>query len=562
VAATFVMDRLIGTARFAGFAGRALLPHMLPRRLIRLLPVVTPERLLVAPPEIISGDAAQATDIYAGYFIMAGHAITADGRSIFDVKPPSFAWGTALHSFGWLTHLRANDTTLARMHARALMEDWMAHASRGQARMSSFITAQRVMAWLIHAPFVLEGAAPRFHRRFLRSMARQVRRLRWEYSSTPPGLPRLTTALALTMAGLCFADAAGVLKVGSRRLSAELERQILPDGTHISRNPSMLLVILSVLMPLKQTFITRDIQPPSALLNAIDRMLPMVRFFQHGDGAFALFNGMGATPAHLLRAILSFDDAGGKPVMNAPHAGYQRLEAGQLVAVMDTGTPPPLALSHKAHGGTLAFELSSGEQRIIVNCGAPESAEGVWSLAARATAAHSTAGIADASSCRFLRVRWMQNLFGAPIISGPRTVPVARDETSTGEVLRASHDGYARRFGVVHERTWRLGTDGTTLDGVDVFRRIKRKWRSNLPFTIRFHLHPDLTAIRDESTGAVRITLPNGEKWMFVADGVTPSLEESVHLADARGVRRTTQILIAGRIKDMPRVAWTFTRMG
>ena len=36
--------------------------------------------------------------------------------------------------------------------------------------------------------------------------------------------------------------------------------------------------------------------PPPALLNAIDRMMPMLRFFRHGDGNFALFNGMGPTP--------------------------------------------------------------------------------------------------------------------------------------------------------------------------------------------------------------------------------------------------------------------------
>jgi uncharacterized heparinase superfamily protein len=562
VAGLFVMDRLIGSVRLAGFAGQSMLPHLLPRRLIRLLPVVTPERLLVAPPEIVAGDAAIAADLYAGYFVLAGHAVAADGRSIFDAEPPAFAWGAALNSFTWLTHLRASDTTLARIHARALIEDWVAHPSRGRVRMSSIVTAQRVMAWMVHAPFLLEGAAPRFHRRFLRSLSRQVRRLRWEYATTPPGLPRLTTALALTMAGLCFADGGKILKTGTRRLTVELEKQILPDGAHISRNPAMLLSILNMLLPLKDTFISREVPPPSALLNAIDRMMPMVRFFQHGDGTFALFNGMGGTPFDLVKAVLSFDDAKGKPVRNAPHSGYQRLESGDLVALMDTGAPPPLGVSRKAHAGTLSFELSSGAQRIIVNCGAPETGEGVWSLAARATAAHSTAGVNDASSCRFVRVKWLQNLFGAPIVSGPRNVPVARDETTNGDVLRASHDGYLRRFGLIHERTWRLGADGASLDGVDVFRHARRRVRAGLPYAIRFHLHPDATAAQDESTGTVRITLANGEKWMFVADGIKPRLEESVHLADARGVCRTTQILIASTVKDMPRVAWAFTRMG
>ena len=55
--------------------------------------------------------------------------------------------------------------------------------------------------------------------------------------------------------------------------------------------------ILLELLPLRQAYSSRNIAPPPALLNAIDRMMPMLRFFRHSDGTFAHFNGMGATPA-------------------------------------------------------------------------------------------------------------------------------------------------------------------------------------------------------------------------------------------------------------------------
>ena len=60
--------------------------------------------------------------------------------------------------------------------------------------------------------------------------------------------------------------------------------------------PGALIELLIDLLPLRQTFAARNIAPPPALLNAIDRMMPMLRFFRHGDGNFALFNGMSATP--------------------------------------------------------------------------------------------------------------------------------------------------------------------------------------------------------------------------------------------------------------------------
>src|SRR5579885_2126721 len=88
------------------------------------------------------------------------------------------------------------------------------------------------------------------------------------------------------------------------RLSSEIERQILPDGGHISRDPGAVIDILLEFLPLRQAFAARNIAPPQALLNAIDRMMPMLRFFRHSEGTFAHFNGMGATPADRLSTLL------------------------------------------------------------------------------------------------------------------------------------------------------------------------------------------------------------------------------------------------------------------
>ena len=172
-------------------------------------------------------------------------------------------------------------------------------------------------------------------------------------------------------------------------------------------------------------------------------MMPMLRFFRHGDGNFAQFNGMGPTPVDLLATVLAYDDARGTPVANAPHSGYQRIDAGQTALLMDTGKPPPLAVSQEAHAGCLSFELSWKHT-------------GWWSIAAcrRSTRrtggrsrarppAHSTVTLNDTSSCRFLEIgSFRRLLFGVPIVGGPHEVTVERD-TSDGEWLRASHDGYA-----------------------------------------------------------------------------------------------------------------------
>src|SRR5205807_3061283 len=147
--------------------------------------------------------------------------------------------------------------------------------------------------------------------------------LRHTAAEARDGVPRLQATIALVYAALCLAGQQRHIRAAAKRLTDELTRQILSDGGHISRNSGALVELLLDLLPLRSLFTGRNIAPPPALLNAIDRMMPMLRFFRHGDGSLALFNGMGATPTDLLTTILVYDDARGMPLANAPHSGYQ-----------------------------------------------------------------------------------------------------------------------------------------------------------------------------------------------------------------------------------------------
>ena len=284
----------------------------------------------------------------------------------------------------------------------------------------------------------------------------------------PDGVPRLQVLIALCYASLCLANQARHIRTATRKLSDELQRQILPDGGHISRNPGALIELLIDLLPLRQTFAARNIAPPPALLNAIDRMMPMLRFFRHGDGSFALFNGMSGTPSDLLATLLAYDDTHGTPMVNMPHTGYQRLDAGAMTVIMDTGPPPPPNVSHDAHAGCLSFELSSGPSRIVINCGMPATGRDNWRVFARGTPAHSTLTYHGTSSCQFVELSAMKRLLqGSPIVSGPANVESFREAVTNGMLLTASHDGYLSKFGVIHQRVLMVAHDGTRLDGED-----------------------------------------------------------------------------------------------
>ena len=454
----------------------------------------TTDRLVIAPQDLRTADATRASEIYGGRFAFAGKVVICDRRSPFEMSPPSDEWAVDLLSFAWLRHLRAADSAITRANARSLIDDWINIQGRWHPLgWRTDILSRRILFWLCQAPFVLQDADVRFYRRFTRSLSRQVRFLRRTLNQSRDGLPRLQAVIALTYAALCLEGQSGALRASARKLIDELGRQILPDGGHISRNPGTLIELLIDLLPLRQLFSARNLPPPAPLNNAIDRMMPMLRFFRHADGNFALFNGMGPTPVDMLATALAYDDARGAPVANAPHSGYQRIDAGKTALLMDTGKPPPLSLSQEAHAGCLSFELSWNLNRLVVNCGLPAVNKENWRQVARATSAHSTVTFNDTSSCRFFESRTFRRLlFGTPIVNGPREVQVLREDTVDGAILRTSHDGYAADFGVIHHRSLRLSPDGRALDGEDSFSFAASDGEAapRDDYAVRFHLHP------------------------------------------------------------------------
>jgi uncharacterized heparinase superfamily protein len=552
---TLIMGRFARSLIARASSGTVALSRLWPGR---------SDRLIIAPHDLRTADATRAAEIYAGRFVFAGKIVTCHGRSIFDLDPPSDDWEVALLGFGWLRHLRAADTALTRANARSLVDDWISNQTRRRPlERRPDVLARRVISLLSQAPLVLGDTDGKFYRRYLRSLTREIRFLRYTMLDMPDGTARLQVLIALSYASLCLANQARHIRGASRKLSDELQRQILPDGGHISRNPGALVELLSDLLPLRQTFAARNIAPPPALLNAIDRMMPMLRFFRHGDGSFALFNGMSSAPNDLVATLLAYDDTHGAPMANMPHTGFQRIDAAALTLIIDTGPPPEPSVSQDAHAGCLSFELSAGSSRIVTNCGMPTNGRDNWRAFARGTAAHSTLTYHDTSSCQFVELSAMKKLLqGAPIVSGPTSVESYREAVPNGELLTTSHDGYLHRFGVMHRRVLMVSQDGTRLDGEDSLTPAPgSKIRGNeSDYVLRFHLHPSVKASRLSDARGVMLVLPNRDVWTFEALDDKVDLEDSVFLAGNDGPRRTAQIVIRQDYRHATSIRWSFTR--
>ena len=353
-----------------------------------------------------------------------------------------------------------------------------------------------------------------------------------------------------------------ILKAASAFFAAELDRQILADGGHVSRNPMALLELLADLLPLRHTYANQAESPPAELIAAVERMLPALRFFRHRDGILALFNGMGATAQDRVAAILRHDDTAGQPLLNMPHSGYQRLALGDTTVIADTGVAPPADMSHRAHAGCLSFEMSSGRQRFIVNCGVDEFGDDDFRPLSRATAAHSTATVNDTSSARFSLAPNLAELIGTPLIGGPRKVPAARTDSAGTQGFVASHDGYVSRFGIYHERELALSAEGSILEGSDRFFRAgggRAVGNGRDLVSIRFHVHPSIGLFRDREDRMV-LKGAASDLWVFTCGEIEPVVEDSIFFADLAGPQKSRQIVLSFKASEVTEVNWRFTR--
>ncbi|MGB8818102.1 MAG: heparinase II/III family protein [Rhizobiaceae bacterium] len=525
---------------------------------------LSPDRVLIAPPDLRMADAHVAQEFYSGRYALAGKTVETGGLSPFQIMPPSAEWASGLHNFRWLRHMREAGTGLASVHARSLVTDWLRLHGRiiEGPTWDADTVAKRVIAWLQHSGTLLRDCDLAFYRAFLKSLAFQLRYLKAVAKGLDQAEPRLRARIALVLAALSLPVSAARLNAATRHLVHELERQILPDGTHLSRNPESVLELLTDLLPLRQTFINQSKNPPAALVAAIERLLPALRFFRHRDGSLARFNGAGFAMQERIAAVLRFDDSAGTPLASAPHGGYQRLSMGSVTLIADTGAPPPVGASDDIHAGCLSFEFSSGRHSFVVNAGVDRFGPPEFRPLARTTAAHSTATINDLSSCRFAEKGALSNLAGTPILSGPRRVPVKRQDTGHTQAFVSSHDGFVGSAGLLHEREITLSHGGSVISGRDKFvAPAGHPARSGtaVQVAIRFHIHPKVHLVIN-AENQFELLANRDDTWVFTCNDIAPHDEESLFFAGISGPQKTRMIVLEFDASNVSEVTWQFTR--
>ena len=518
-----------------------------------------PLKLAAVPRDHVQGDRASGDALLAGKLLWGSDSIDLADMDFAAIGAEGAA-AERLQSFAWLRDLAAaTGREKGSRVAEAMAGRWLlAHGTRVDAAWRPDLWGERILYWAAYAPFILSSRDAGYRSALLNTLVRGARHLDANADKAPPGLKRITAWAGLVASGLLVQGGVPRVARGEAGLGRALATAQYEDGGLISRSPEEQALLVDRLGLLRSAYAAAKQSMPEGIEAASAAALAALHGVIMGDGALSSWQGGNPGDAARLTSLIEGCGLRARPLRQPRGWGYHRLSALGTVLVIDAAAPPPPRIAPSGTASTLAFELSDGAQRLVVNCGGPGlmptalSPELVQAL--RSTAAHSTLSIDDTNSTAIEA--------DGTLGRGPSEVAVERSEGDDASRLNATHDGYVRKFGMVHRRSLMLGNDGKELRGADQLEpKGRKRIREAAPFAIRFHLarevEPTLTA---DGMGAI-LRSRGAPAWNFRCRAANLSIDESL-VVDGRGQAQSSlQLVISSEVSSFGgEVAWQFRR--
>lgn len=370
----------------------------------------------------------------------------------------------------------------------------------------------------------------RVPRGFDASLATQVRYLSQRIEWHLQGNHLFVNGKALMMAGLYFRgeEAKSWLKLGWSIVERELDEEFLSDGAHFELSPMYHSIMLRDLIDLVDfSRIYRDVLEeafPGAearLHDQVNSAREWLAGMVHPDSEIALFNdaafGIAPSPAE----VDKYARAAGLPevIHSWPSlhqfegSGHVRWQRDGWTAFLDVGAIGPDYLPGHAHADTLSFELSLGQERLIVDTGTGVYGDSPERLRQRGSLAHNVVSVDGQNS--------------SEVWSGFRVARRAKVEDlelsfTEPQRVSACHDGYRRLSGnVTVARTWEYN-DGWLSISDSASGRYQRA-------VARFHFGEGVT-IEPDGESSYRVKTASGRQVALrVPVGVHRILNSTYH---------------------------------
>ena len=330
-----------------------------------------------------------------------------------------------------------------------------------------------------------------------------------------------------------------------------LKIQINNNGMHISMNPCIQAEILNNLYEIKSIFLFFKLDLPDEINFYILNMSSVLINLFHNDGSIALFNGANNTNVGSIRKIIQLSgDLKPKNLFKIEN-GIAVLNFHKLKLFFDIAKFDNKLINQNIHAGTLSFELSHNNEKIITNCGSIEKRFGKKPEYLRFSAAHSTIILNNTNISELIEKKSYKR--------APKNIQFSSNEDNKNFYWKASHDGYKNNFYKIIKRKITISKNNFKITGEDTILSTKLS-KNNILINIRFHLTPSCTSLLTNNKETILIKTKSNNSYIFRSDHKL-SLDESISILDGNKIEKTKQIVISSYSLNPKVIRWSFSQV-
>ena len=457
-----------------------------------------------------------------------------------------------LHSFFWLFTLDLNSS---KKNVQSVILNWINNNHKyNNLNWDVDILSKRVIAWISNSKITYENSNESYKEKFDSLIQKQINHLINEINRSKWVDDKMIGCAAIILGGLAYNEKDKFLDHGLNLLKKIIKFSFDKEGFPKSRNIKQLNFYLKYFILIREWLKESQNEIPE-YLNEIIFHLGQAYFLIHKniDETF-LFNGnqVSKNPDfenYLKRLGYNFKNE------NNEVGGYILLKNKKFAFAMDLGSTPDKKFSDDYQSGALSFEIIRNNKKLICNSGYFQNYKHQLNNISKTTACHSTLSIANHSSVQFVK----QPDSPSKISTGLKIFNKKIISENNYWSASASHDGYNKRFGIIHERKIDFLHDAEKFIGVDkIFK--KKKFKS-VNFEIRFHLDPESKIMKTQDGKAIYIDL-NNEGWKFICKEYKIDVETGLFFGLKNNFTENQNIVISGMVQnEKQKISWELEKI-
>ena len=457
-----------------------------------------------------------------------------------------------LNSFFWLFSL---DLRSSKKDTQNVINQWINTNDRYNSKNWKIdIIGKRIIAWISNSRLTYEDGNIDYKDRFNGTIKKQINHLINEIEISELIDNKIIGCAAIILTGLSYPQNNNYLNTGLSLLKKLTKYSLDNDGFPKSRNIRQLSFYLKHFILIREWFKESQNEIPDFINENIYYLGQAYAFIWQNNKIDFLFNGNHKTNNHnfdlyLKRLGYNFKN------QNNELGGYVVLSNKKNSLIMDVGSSPNKKLSSDYQAGALSFEIISNNKKLISNCGYFQKIDHQLNEISKSSAVHSTLILDDKSSCNFNKVRGKKSKINQELRILKKKVVFEKNYWK----INASHDGYSKPLGIVHDREIEFYPEQLKFIGHD--KIISNKGIKNLKFDIRFHLEPNIRLMKTQDEKSILIDL-DGEGWKFSSENSKINIEEGLYFGEKNSFTNNQNIFISGMTNEENQtIRWEITKL-